>query len=386
MTSGIKANLYDCVHYKKTGTAKMRIQESRPDPAMCAITCELKGSNFFNVLVLFILLNVSFSFEAKAGTTVNINNFNSSSAFSRQNFSADYISQNPQPPSLINFQNTGNYRQELETYRLEWEGFRVDTENIRQQVENLQSNQTIDQNQYRIDLANYHTFINNYREGIDDYQERIQISNSIDRLGNPIDESYVLAEYAVNKKLEISNIQTNVMPVAYHPETYEQLYKAENINTQLQNIHAELLSNYEAQPEYIPIVNYINQRLPKTIPSYEEEYSGTSVISKSVLNKELSAYQTFLEIFINPSNLYIEVQVNSNPNSAVFTAKALTKEVSIATNDTRRMVRGLYKYTLIKSGYKEIQNDLDLILHTGKINCTLHKLEEVDGPLPCNIR
>jgi hypothetical protein len=64
-----------------------------------------------------------------------------------------------------------------------------------------------------------------------------------------------------------------------------------------------------------------------------------------------------------------------------------THRTTTTNNRLDNIYRGFYRYKVTKSGYKSIEETLNLVDSDGqKLDCGLNKIEEQDGPHPCQLR
>jgi serine/threonine protein kinase len=147
--------------------------------------------------------------------------------------------------------------------------------------------------------------------------------------------------------------------------------------------------------EFVALRIYIIEKYPVPKPENLDKIAvvkGNFVISEQSKTGVQLANIAFIDKLSSLSQqgkLSINLTINSSPDQASYEmwASGAFHRTTSTNNSIDNVWRGLYKYSLTKSGYKPIEDSLNLVDSNGRVlNCQLNITSEQDGPHPCKLQ
>ncbi|MCF1459250.1 MAG: hypothetical protein LPH21_17410 [Shewanella sp.] len=198
-------------------------------------------------------------------------------------------------------------------------------------------------------------------------------------------------EYSDNlSRLEQSLVQSqSQLPIVSYdrivglPGGYEQLrgWSAEHVIQSREQARAQLLSSLDRE-EFQGMRSYVLQEFPS--PRAIENNSGIVPIKSVGPFDDILAFINKLK---SEQGLSIDLVIETHPENAVFRVQpsAGGRERSTTSNSILKSIyRGLYSYSIVKPGYKSINETINLVdERPRKLDCQLHESQSDEGPFPC---
>lgn len=149
-----------------------------------------------------------------------------------------------------------------------------------------------------------------------------------------------------------------------------------------------LTESLAQSPELSALKRYyeINAPTDKSIQDLAFTIDGNArkIVSYEDTSKIHNFYEKLLEdVKTKPTTT---ITVFSKPEKAAVTIRSLSGKHEGTTKTTISLIRGLYSYSVEKTGFKpiKIEDALDLVTFSGDLDCELIANEALDNPRPCN--
>lgn len=174
-------------------------------------------------------------------------------------------------------------------------------------------------------------------------------------------------------------------------------YRGEDVENQLQKTKSKLLGTLDSS-EYTAMMSYVSENFPEVkltkyvISSAPEASCSVTPCPNSIIEPKSAemAFNTIYEFVskvANSSAYKVTFEVTSAPSGARFAITPIggSDSIEIATDGRiENVFRGLYRYTVERSGFKTSTARLNLVDSAPtRLHCVLTPNTSEDTPIPC---
>lgn len=168
-------------------------------------------------------------------------------------------------------------------------------------------------------------------------------------------------------------------------------FVAEEVIKAINSARNQLLSRLSGQ-EFIALRAYIRKFYLNTdsIDTFSSPHYPKPLVTQPIKENAFENASRFIEkMELVSKNTTVDLEVKSDPTEAavIIWASRGTRRTMTTNSIFHNLCRGYYSYKVTKTGFKQIEETLNLIDEEGSLfECKLHKRDNPEGPYPCSIK
>jgi len=279
----------------------------------------------------------------------------------------------------------------LEQYRGSLEEYNAHLEQYRLKVEEQRANGALDLPTYRQNMNQYYEGLQRYQDGIKAYKESAggaAVTQRHDPKASEEQAAAVTRHIAVVQSQASTRLaQLRLVSPPPSAPPIGPAYDFGQVRGALADAKRQTLAGLDG-PDLEAMRLYVDQRFPtgEQLSVERFEWNPGGVVRADSVRALTGDVDRVYESLKALKGISVDLRITSRPTEASVTVAAITKKLSATTDSTMSLFRGLYRYTVVKPGFKTVTGELDLVNDSRGLDCILNRDGQPDGPLPCNRR